>query len=259
VQETFELDLKEIFGVLIKRIWMIAIAAVLGFSIAYVISKFVIPPKYTSSVSLYVNNTSESQAAAAAVNINDINASQKLVNTYIVILQDDELLDQVGARLLEEYNPEWLSYSIPVEMSEGGYKVSTAALREMLTMSAVNNTEVLQIQAESKNAELSARVCTMITELAPELLMRVVKAGSVEVIGAAKPASSPSSPRIMVNSAIGLAAGIALAVIVILLLHLLDNTIKDEEGIKKRFTIPVLGEIPDFNSQHAGGYSHYGK
>lgn len=258
MQETFELDLKEIFGVLLKRIWLIAIASAFGFALTYAVSKFIVPPQYTSSVSLYVNNSSESQKTSA-VNINDINASQKLVNTYIVILQDDEVLEQLGERLLEEYSIEWLESVVSVNWADGIPEVNTSALREIIKLSAVNNTEVLKIAAETKSADLSARICTIMTEVAPDVLMRVVKAGSVEVIGAAKPADEQSSPRVMLNSAIGFVAGMVIAVIVVMLMHLLDNTVKDEDGLKKRYNIPILGEIPDFNTQQKGGYSHYGK
>lgn len=256
--ETFELDLKEIFEVLLKRVWIIAIVSVAGFAVTYVVSQYIIPPKYTSSVSLYVNNTSEMQSLNA-VNINDINASQKLVNTYIVILQDDEVLSQLGQRLLQEYNPEWLAYHLALDETRAGPQVSTERLRSIITMSSVNSTEVLKIEAETMDAALSARICTLMTEVAPNTLMRVVKAGSVEVIGSAKPADEQSSPKVMLNSAIGFAAGLALAVVVVLLIHILDTTVKDEEGLKQRFNIPILGEIPDFSAPQKGGYARYGK
>ncbi len=258
MQETIELDLKELFGVLLKRLWIIIAVSAFGFAFSYCISKYVIPPQYTSSVSLYVNNINESQTIGA-VNINDINASQKLVNTYIVILQDDEVLEQLGQKLLEEYPADWLGTVVPLSWPGGAPQAQTQALRGMLAMSSVNNTEVLRIEAETKNAEVSARICTIMTEIAPDVLIRVVKAGSVEVIGAAKPAREQSSPRILLNSAIGLAVGLILAVAAVLLLHFLDNTVKDEEGLKKRYNIPVLGEIPDFGAQHKGGYSRYGR
>lgn len=258
MQETFELDLKEILGVLLKRIWFISILSITGFALAYSISKFVIPPQYTSSVSLYVNNSSESQVMSA-MNINDINASQKLVNTYIVILQDDEVLELVGERLLTEYGAEQLGGFLPLSYANDMAKIDAEGLRNIIKMSAVNNTEVLRITAETKAADLSARICTVMTEVAPDVLMRVVKAGSVEVIGAAKPSDKQSSPNVLLNSLIGFIVGAALSITIVVLMHLLDNTVKDEDGIKKRYNIPILGEIPDFNAQQKGGYSHYGR
>ena len=258
MQEAFELDLREIFEVLLKRWWLIVLAAVVGCGLTLGTSAFIIAPQYTSSVSLYVNNSNESQAMSA-VNINDINASQKLVNTYIIILQDDEVLTLVGNQLLAEYGADTLSNLLKIDTIQGEAVVNTESLRKVISMSAVTNTEVLKIAVESKSAALSARICTILTEVSPDVLMRIVKAGSVEVIGSATPADKSSSPNILLNSVIGLVAGMALCIVVLLLAHLLDNTIKDEDGLKKRFDIPILGEIPDFKSQPKGGYSHYAR
>ena len=48
------------------------------------------------------------------------------------------------------------------------------------------------------------------------------------------------------NSAVGGVVGLVIAVIIVLLRSLLDNTVKSEEELKDRFDVPVLGEIPDF-------------
>ena len=110
-------------------------STVAGFLILLMVSLFMLPRKYTSSVSLYVNNLT-SVSLTGDVNINDINASQKLVDTYIVILQDDDVLQQVADQL-----------STPMTVGE---------LSGVISMQSVNQTEVLQISAETVSPELSA-------------------------------------------------------------------------------------------------------
>ena len=254
--EHFELDLMEIFRVLLKRAWLIILVAVIAFTATFAVSRFVIPPQYTSSISLHVNNSPET-SALGTIGLSDINAAQRLVNTYIVILQDDYVLDQLGDRLLAEFGEEWLAHFIPLNRSGGQVRVNTDELRKVISMGAVNNTEVLRIEAQTRSALLSARICTIMTEIAPGVLIRVVGAGSVEVIGTARIPDDPSSPRVLFNSLIALIAGMVLTVLAVLLWHLLDNTVKDEEGLRKCFNIPILGEIPDFNSARKGG--RYGR
>jgi capsular polysaccharide biosynthesis protein len=253
VHETTEttIDLRELFLVLLGGIHWIIIAAVGGTIAAFLVTWFLISPKYTSSVSLYVNNTAESAQAAGAVNINDLNASQRLVNTYIVILQDDEVLEQVIDRLMLEYTQESLETLLPFsELPEGRVLLPKTLREDILTLSAVNTTEVLRIEASTKSPELSARICTIMTEVAPDILTRVVKAGSVEVIGEAKAAAGPSSPSMSMNLVIGFLAGLVRSAGGLLLASMLDNTVTDEEGIKKRFNIPILGEIPNFETEN---------
>ena len=259
-QDTLDitLDIKEIFKILWKKsIWIIMLT-IIGGLFAFGTSRYMIAPQYTSSVSLYVNNTSESNPLSA-VNINDINASQKLVNTYIVILQDDEVLGQVVSCLLKEYTQESLEKALPFSTVDGKKILKIETLRDkVLKMSAVNNTEVLKIEAETRNPVLSAKICTILTDVAPSVLKRVVKAGSVEMIGEAKPNDVPSSPNIRINTLIGLLFGFALSVGFVLLWSILDNTVKDEEDLRKRFNIPILGEIPDFSTVFKGGYGEDG-
>ena len=58
--------------------------------------------------------------------------------------------------------------------------------------------------------------------------------------------TAPSSPNVLMNSAVGGVVGLVIAVIIVLLRSLLDNTVKSEEELKDRFDVPVLGKIPDF-------------
>lgn len=86
------IDLKNIIRILYKGLKWLVICTLLGVLIMFVISQFVMTPKYKSDVSLYVTNTDSSNN----LNVNDINASQKLIETYIVILEQDEVMAQVA-------------------------------------------------------------------------------------------------------------------------------------------------------------------
>lgn len=241
--DTREINIGEIIRLFIKNIKIIIPSIVLFGLSFFIVSYFFISPKYVSSIYLYVNN--KESEYSQALNINDINASQKLVNTYIVILKNDEVLKKVGNRLLEEYNKDDLNNYLGLSQVNGKYILSTNSLRSVLTMGAVDNTEVLKIQAETKNPELSASICQIIADEAPSVLKRIVKAGSVEVIGTAEVSYQKSSPNNKKNGIIGALLGLFLSVLFVVLRYALDRTVKGEEDLKNILDIPVLGEIPD--------------
>lgn len=222
MEETTELDLRELFYVIRKHMKGILAGLAVGLICAVLISMFVLPKKYTSSVSLYVNNGQP--VLNNALNVNDINASQKLVGTYIVILQDEHVMEQVAEQL-----------SRPV---------SAAQLTGMISMGAVNDTEILAISANTEDPQLSAEICNVFAEIAPQVLQRVVKAGSVEVLGEAKAATSPSSPSVVKNGLIGALVGLVFMLGWSFYRELADNTIKSEDDLRKHVNVPVLGEIP---------------
>ncbi len=257
MERTVELDIRSLLMLLWKNLRWIIISVLVGAIVFFAVAQFILPPKYTSSVSLYVNNNTEQGTTQNGLNINDINASQKLVNTYVVILQDDKVLEEVADKLMDQYTEAELESYIGLSTINGRKTVSPGALRSVLTMGAVNDTEVLRIQATTKDAMFSAEICNLLAETAPDVLQRVIKAGSVEIIGEAEPVFSPSSPNVRNYVLIGIALGLVVSIGAILIRFLLDNTIKGEEDIKAVLDIPVLGEIPDLNQP--AGRSGYGK
>jgi len=58
---------------------------------------------------------------------------------------------------------------------------------------------------------------------------------------------------------IGLLVGFVLSCAVIILIDLLDTTIRDEDYLYQRYGIPVLAVVPDATETHKSsyGYSHY--
>lgn len=246
-----ELDFRQLFATLLRHAVFIICCALAGMIAFGAVSYYLIAPKYTSSVSMYVNNTNGSGAGAGVtngININDINASQKLVDTYIVILRNNEVMNAVAEQLEKEFTSAQFQEYIDAE------KPTAGVLRSLVSMSSVNETEVMEIKAVTKNAKFSAAICNTIAEIAPETLKRVVKAGSVETIGTAEPAGAQSSPNVIKNAVFGLLAGLALSVAFVLLRAMLDTTIKGEEDLKSRTGLTVLGEIPDVQYKSKDAY-----
>mgnify|MGYP000662946790 CR=1 FL=1 len=54
--ENIEIDLREIFGVLIHRLWIIVVAALVCGAVAFMYSFFVITPQYESTTKVYILN-----------------------------------------------------------------------------------------------------------------------------------------------------------------------------------------------------------
>lgn len=235
-EKEFDLESVRAFLLHLKKYWYWIVATiVIGFVVCYAVSSYLLPKRYTSSVSIYVNNLSTT-TENNDIELNNINASQKLVDTYMVILQDDDVLLQVSEKLSKP--------------------TSVKALSSVISMNAVNGTEVLQVSATTKDPKFSAEICNVMTEVAPAVLQRVVKAGSVEVIGEARPAATPSAPNVQRNAVLGALLGFLLSVGILFLIFITDNTVKSEEDLKQHLDVPILGEIPSFDTVKERGNKH---
>lgn len=224
-------ELKVLAALLWRNMKWIVAGVLAGVLLALLWTRFLITPLYTSYIQLYCTNSTQS-SQSGSISSSDITAARNLVDTYSVILKSDEVLDPVAAAL--------------------GNGLTAADIRRSITLSSVDDTAVMQITATTSNPQLSADICTQMAQVAPEALKRIMKVGSAETIGTAKVASSPSSPSYPRNLVLGGFCGLVIVLLLLLVFHMRDNTVRGEEDIKQLLPdVPVLGEIPSFNRQPA--------
>jgi capsular polysaccharide biosynthesis protein len=218
-----EIDFLQLLSILRKRLWIIISFAIVGTILAFTISKFVLKPVYSAKITLYVYNQTGSQENTT---LNDINLSQKLVNTYIIFLKSDTVLANVAEKV--------------------NFGYSAGQIREMIKANSVNNTEVFEVSVQNTNPKQAQIIANTIADCAPDMIIRVVKAGSVEVIDYATLPVAPISPKIMTNTIIGFLLGILLSVGVSVLIEFIDTSINCESDLIDNYHLPILGVIPSF-------------
>lgn len=240
-----EINLVEIFFLLLSRIKFIIILTVIAGGALFCYAKFWLPLQYSSSISIYVKNSAEVNQGGTTT-ASDLSAAKSLASTYIVILDDDVVYDRVSEMLLEAYGVDQMKTFFGIRKDEKGNDyIPASQIRSLVSASAINNTEVIQIKATSRDPQLSADICNDIGIIAKDLLIQVTKAGSVETIGTAKVPTGASGPSVKKYTVIGALMGFVLAVAIVIISKLLDNCISTSEDIKNKFGIAVLGEIPD--------------
>ena len=212
-KETTEINLQEIVGILVHNLWLIAGAAIVGALMAFLLTELLITPQYAASASLYVYNTDKRETITQS----DITTSQKLVETYIVIMQSDAVLSQVA------------------EESALGY--TAKEIKEMFSATAINNTEVFQLTIKNSNPEHAQRIANTFLEVAPS-----------EIVDKAALPTSPVSPNTARNTVVGGIVGLVVCTAIVVLKEMLDTTIKTVEDIKKLTEIPIIGVIPTINA-----------
>ena len=258
------ISLQEIFSILLSKLKFIILITIFATALAFCVAEFILPVKYTSDVKIYVKNTDSSTTAngQAGINNNDLIAAKSLVETYIVILDDNSVYEKVSEKLLGDYEVSDLEkYFTILKDDEGKDYIPSEEIQSLVTMSAVNQTEVLQISCTSRVPQISADICTYISDIAPSLIKRVTQAGSVETISPAKVPVKPSAPNKKMVTAVGGLLGLIVSVAIVFIMHFADNAIKSGEDVKARFGVPVLAEIPDIfmEEKGAGKYAKYSK
>ena len=83
-------SIKDILTLLWNHAILIIVFSLLAATAGYSISKYYLPLKYASHITIYVQSYTDIKESAESIyNVNNINYSKQLVNTYIEVLKDD--------------------------------------------------------------------------------------------------------------------------------------------------------------------------
>ena len=223
-EKEIDIDLGKVFYMFRTRVLYIILGALIAGFIAGGITELFITPKYSTSCTLYVYSNVDRVNTRSTINSSELEVSQRLVDTYIVVLNSDTVLEKV--------------------IDELGLTMSASALRSKINCAQEGTTEVFRVTVTDPDPEMAAAIANKIAEIVPDEIVRVVKAGGVEVLDYAKVPTKPSSPNLKKNIAIGLGTGFIAFFVFFYIYELFDTTISTERELEREIDLPILGSIP---------------
>lgn len=221
--ESVEIDLRELFKVLLKRAWIIVLCAVIVGTSVLVYTVNFVTPQYKANVTIYVNNNSGKDNSY--ISSSDLAVALRLVSTYVNIIQSHTVLEKV--------------------IAEADMQLTTEQVRNMISAEVVGETEMFRVTVTTPNPQMSADLANAIAAVAPDEIAAIIEGSSAKIIDYARVPKGRSSPSFTTNTIIGALVGAVLAIIVILVQNLLDLRVRNEEELAKIGSVPVLGVIPD--------------
>ena len=237
-KEYYTIDLAHLFKTLWHKAWLIVLCGLIAAAIGFSIATYFIAPTYSSSIMLYVNNSSFSLGNTNfSISASEINAAQNLVRTYSEILKNRTTLERV------------------IEDTKVPYTYSQ--LMGMITAAPSNETEIMKVTVVCGDPYEAAAIAESISKILPTRVSEIIDGASMEVVDAAVPELAKIGPSITTYTAVGLLLGVLLAVIVIVVMALLDDTIHDEDYVLQNYDCPVLAKVPNLLSSGSKRYGYY--
>lgn len=231
-----EMSAWSVFGLVLKNLhWLLLSGAAIAAAVFFAVS-FLITPTYKSTATFYVYNSSSGVSTSGVINNNDLQAAESLASTYSKIFQSNTVLDSV----LQDLN-----YTS---------KLSRKELSEMIEVSIISDTQLLELSVTSPDPEFSYKVARSFITNAPQEIVRITKAGGVEVVDQPEVATEKSSPRTIFDTAIGFLVGIIIAFIIIIIRAVSDTTVYLSEDLESIPGLTVLGQIPNINTSDKYNY-----
>lgn len=219
-----------------QRWWMILLVMLVFAMGAFVGTKLFVTPLYRASFTAYVNNRAETEQQTALSNA-DLSAARYLTYTYAEIIGSRTVLEQAA--------------------EQAGLTFSYGQLSSMVSTSIQSNTEIISVSVTSSDPAVAKALADSVAAVATVQIASIVDGSSMRIIDdPVTPTGiyAPNYGRVVIIAA---ALGFLLMVAVIVLWVLLDDRLKDEESLERRFGIPILGTIPNTGSAAKTGGNYY--
>lgn len=236
----YVVDLLHILKTLWHRAWIIALVGVVTAAIGFCTAAYLITPKYSSSIMLYVNNSSFSLGNASfSISSSEITAAQSLVKTYGELLNNRTTLDRVA------------------EKAGVSDLYSYQDMLSMIDAYPSNDTEIMKVTVTTGDPTESALIANSIAEVLPIRIAEIIDGASMEVVDYAVANHSKVYPSITKYTAIGLVIGVLISVIAIAIIAICDDTIHGEDYVLQTYDYPILAKVPDLLGSGSKSYQYY--
>lgn len=218
-----------------KRILWVIAAVVIAVAASAIITQFFITPQYQASCWLFVNTfSSDSSYTQNQISATQLQAATQLANTYIQMLRSETVLNDVSGELGGAYSPQQLS--------------------QMISASVITDTQILVVTVTNPDPEQAAQIANAVAQVAPASIQSFVEGSSVTVPQYASVPTAPSSPSMSRNLMIGFLVGLVVGVGAALVVYFLDTRVTQQDNLSEMFGYPLLGIIPNMDSDMAVGY-----
>ena len=214
-----EIDLLEIFYLLREKILLLLLSAVMFAAIAFSYTEFVVTPLYSSTSQLYILSQSTSLTSLA-----DIQIGTQLTQDYMELIKSRPVVDEVIENLKLEYD----------------YK----DVLELISISNPSDTRILKITATTEEPKLSKKITDEFATVSQKRISQIMCTDEPSLIAYGYVNDEPVNVPIVKNTMIGALLGFILVAAIIIVHHMMNDTIRTSEDVERYLGLNTLAAVP---------------
>lgn len=218
--DEIEIDLAEVLMVLVEKIPMMIAVGLFTALTVFLVSRFVMSPTYESTTKIYILNKQDN----ANVTYSDLQMGTQLTKDYAELIQSRAVLEEVIQQL--------------------GLEMTYEQLKEQVSVTTPSDTRIISITVSSREPALAMRIANAIREASAIHITNVMDIEAVNVAETADMPTRKAGPSVGKNTLIGGVAGVFLVAAVVVVLYLMNDTIKTSEDVEKYLGLSTLALIP---------------
>lgn len=229
---TQEIDFKRIFENFKQRVVLIAFIIFLTCTVVIGYTIFLEKPYYKATSTLVLTGVSSNNSSNDAITANDLTINSKLVSTYQEIIKSKKVLNQV--------------------INDLNLDVTTDELAKMISVSAVNDTEIISITVTNRNPQACSKIANKVSNAFSAEVSKIYNIENVSVLDSAEIPSQSANMSFVKKLALALLSGLFLGCLLAFIIAYFDTTIKSVDQIEEVTNLPILGRVPNYNDKRKG-------
>lgn len=218
-EDEIEIDLKELFFVLLHKAWLIVLAAIICAGISGVWTKVMVTPQYQSTSMLYILSTSTSVTSLA-----DIQLGTQLTKDYQVLVKSRPVIEKVIENM--------------------GLNLKYEELCEKIEITTPADTRIIRITVTDPSPERAKQITDEVAAVSAKQIADIMKTDPPSIAEEGQVSLIKSSPSTTKNCLIAGMLGAALVIVLVMVFHLMNDTIRSADDIEKYLGLTTLGVIP---------------
>lgn len=235
-----EIDVLKLCRALLKRWYLLLLAFIVGAGAGYAYTSFFKSDTYTVRTSLIVSSTSQTDTVTSS----SLNASEGLVKPCMAVLTSDSVIknDILGTT---------------------GLNYSVNQIRNMTSMSAVNDTQVFTVAVTAGKAADAQAIASAYETYGVQTVLNKVQGVYISSLDSAEYPEKPDSKNTARTMALFALLLTVLCAGVIIVINVLDVRIHGYDELENVIDgSPIIGSVPSFDlsdkSRYASSYDAYG-
>jgi capsular polysaccharide biosynthesis protein len=233
-----EIDLGEIFGLLLHWIWLILLVGVAFAVVAYSVCRFVLPEEFQSTTSVYILDKSDSNNNSSTT-YSDLQVGTQLTNDYAEIIKSRSVVEAVIANL--------------------GLDEDYDSLSRKIEVTTPTDTRIVTITVTDHDPSMAQKIANEVRDQATKQITSVMAIDAVNVVDQANLPTEKSAPHNTRDAAVAAIIGMLLVSVILIVRYLMDDTIKTSEDIEKYLELPTLALVPMDEAIEVNSMEHVAK
>lgn len=219
--DEIEIDLIELFYVLKRKIWIVLLTGILGAVSFGLFTAMVLEPVFTSSTMLYIVNKT-----TTLTSLTDLQLGTQLTKDYKVLVTSRPVTNQVISDLDLNMSHEQLVKKIKVENP--------------------TDTRILTISVEDSDPYMAKSIADDVAKVASARMAQIMDSIPPNIVEEGYLPTEKTRPSVTKSSLLGGFAGVFLSALIILVLFIMNDTVKTPEDVEKYLGLNTLAAIPLF-------------